>query len=193
MGNERADEGGSIIRRLLDKIPGVGGATAIHVTRAMTIARPADELYAQWRELSNQPRWMSHLESVQELDGQRSRWVARLPGSDERVEWEAEITDDEPGQRLAWRTLPDAPLEHSGEVRFRQAPAGRGTELHATLDYVPPGGTLGAGVAALFEELTAELFQDQLRHFKMLMETGEIATIEGQPKGGQDNEKEEGA
>ena len=72
-----------------------------------------------------------------------------------------------------------------------QRRANRGTEVKVVTEYNPPGGVIGdvlakpaAGIAKLFGEEPEQQIGDDLRRFKMLMEAGEIATIEGQPKGG---------
>jgi uncharacterized membrane protein len=53
------------------------------------------------------------------------------------------------------------------------------------MEYNPPGGALTATFAKLFGEEPEQQIGDELRRFKMLMEAGEIATNEGQPRGGQ--------
>jgi uncharacterized membrane protein len=68
-------------------------------------------------------------------------------------------------------------------VLFTPGPQGRGTEVRVTLDYQPPGGGLGAAVARLFGEEPSQQVMDDLRHFKELMEAGEIPTTDGQPSG----------
>src|SRR5262245_51478119 len=63
----------------------ISGDTRVHVRESVRIARPADEVFALWRQIENLPRFMSHLESVTDLGGGRSHWVAKgLAGS--RVE-----------------------------------------------------------------------------------------------------------
>lgn len=154
----------------------------LHVEQAVTIERPADELYRAWRDFEQLPRFMRHLESVVVLDERRSRWTARAPGGT-TVSWEAELVDDRPGELIRWRTLPDAAIEHHGEVRFAPASGARGTIVRVTLDYRPPAGAPGALIARLFGEEPGQQVRDDLRRFKQLMETGEIATTAGQPHG----------
>ncbi len=164
---------------------GIGGNSrdrGIIVKRSMTIDRPASELYEQWRNLENLPRFMTHLESVTRTGERQSHWVFKPPVGP-TLEWDAETTEEVANERIAWRSLPDAPIQNSGAVRFKEAPGGRGTEVHVTLEYQPPGGAAGTAVARLFEEVTAETLQNELRHFKQTVEAGEIATVEGQPSG----------
>lgn len=99
------------------------------------------------------------------------------------AEWDAEITEDEPNRRLAWRSLPGAQVDNAGEVRFEPAPGGRGTLVTAEMQYRPPAGAVGATIARLLGSSPERLVGEDLRVFKQLMETGEIATTEGQPAG----------
>lgn len=159
-----------------------GAEPGVRVERAVTINTSPEELYAFWRRLENLPRFMDHLVSVSELDARRSHWVAKAPMG-RTVEWDAEITAEEPGRRLAWRSLPGAEIENAGEVRFQPAPAGRGMELHVTLSYQPPAGTVGALVARLLGEEPERQVADDLRRLKAMLEAGEIPTTEGQTSG----------
>src|SRR5690606_18126035 len=112
---------------------------AFRVTRSITINRPADELYRYWRNFENLPNFMLHLKDVQVLDQRRSRWTAKAPAGT-TVEWEAEITEDQPDVLIAWSSLPDADVENSGEVRFEPAPRNLGTVVRVQIDYHPPAG-----------------------------------------------------
>ena len=156
----------------------------IAVQRAVTIGKPVDEIYAFWRNFENLPHFMSHLEAVkvQDGDGTRSHWVAKAPLGTS-VEWDAEITEDEPGRRIAWRSLEGATVPNEGHVDFQPAPGNRGTELHVSLTYRPPGGTLGAVVARLFGEEPGEQIGDDLRRLKRRLEVGQDPTTEGQASG----------
>ena len=60
----------------------LGGGAGIHVDEAIVVNRGISELYAFWRDLENLPRFMPHLESVEQLTDTLSRWRARGPGSD---------------------------------------------------------------------------------------------------------------
>ncbi|MGH8202881.1 MAG: SRPBCC family protein [Steroidobacteraceae bacterium] len=162
--------------------PGVSGPTDIYLERSVAISKPPQECYRFWRSFANLPRFMHGLESVQQLDERRSRWVAKGPLA-MRLEWTAEITADHPGEEIAWRTLDDAGAANAGSVRFEVAPAGRGTIVRVSLHYSPLGGTLGAGLVKLLGHDPQSRIREDLRRFKQVMETGEIATTHGQPTG----------
>ena len=156
----------------------------IHVEQAYLINRSPEDLYGFWRNFENLPGIMTHLRSVQVLDERRSHWIATAPKlAGGKVEWDAEITRDDPNQLIAWRSLPGSQIDCTGQIRFAKALGDRGTEVHVFMDYVPPAGKLGHWVATLFGEAPRRQMRDDLRNFKRLMETGEIPTIEGQSKG----------
>jgi uncharacterized membrane protein len=162
--------------------PGVSGGTDIYLERSIAVGRSPEECYRFWRALENLPRFMHSLESVQQLDERRSRWVARGPLAT-RLEWTAQITSDRPGEELAWRTLDDAGVANAGSVRFEEAPAGRGTLVRVSLHYRPLGGALGAALVKLLGHDPHSRIREDLRRFKQVMETGEIPTTRGQPAG----------
>lgn len=167
---------------------GISTATAdeagpLHVEKSVTINRPADELYAFWRDFANLPRFMKHLEEVRAQGDECSHWVARGPAGT-TVAWDAEITVDRPNETICWRSLPGAQVENAGCVRFEPAPGDRGTVVHISFDYSPPAGALGAAAAWLFGEEPNQQVAGDLRRFKNIMEAGEIPTTEGQSAGG---------
>lgn len=153
----------------------------IEVKHQVTIDRPAEELFRFWRNFENLPQFMRHLESVTTLDNTRSHWVAKAPLGN--VEWDAEIVDEQPNQRIVWRSLPNADVVNAGSVLFLPGPTGRGTEVYVVLEYDPPAGVVGATVAKLFDEEPGQQVKEDLLRFKQLMEAGEIPTNEGQPSG----------
>ncbi len=154
------------------------------VVKSFTINRPAEDCYKYWRDFTNLPRFMDHLESVEILagDGKRSRWTAKAPlGA--KVTWDAEVIADEPNRLIAWQSLEGADIKNAGSVRFKPAPGGRGTEVSVELNYEPPAGKVGAAIAKLLGEEPDIQVREDLRRFKQVMETGEIATTEGQTSG----------
>ena len=143
--------------------------------RSVTIGKPREEVFAFFRRFSNLGRFMENIERVDELDATRSHWVVKAPAG-RTGEWNARVTRDEPGRLIAWATEPGAQVKNHGVVEFRDAPGGRGVELHATLVYEPPGGALGKLAAELFAMEPGMQAKRDLRRLKMLLETGEIAT-----------------
>lgn len=154
-------------------------ADAKRIQESFTIMKSPEELYAFWRDVSNLPRFMRNVRSVEERDGNRSHWVVGGPG-DHAYEWDAEIVRDEPGRLISWRTVADADVRHSGVVQFRPAAGGRGAVVEVEIEFDPPGGAAGAALARLFGTRPKEDVREDLRRFKQLVETGEIPTTRGQ-------------
>jgi uncharacterized membrane protein len=154
----------------------------IHVEESMTINRTPWDLYLFWRNFDNLPRFMHHVKSVKVIDEKRSHWVIDGPAGKD-VQWDAEIINDEPNSLIAWRSLAGATVDNAGSVRFVPGAEGRGTEARVVIDYIPPAGRLGKFVASLFGKNPASEIREDLRRFKRLMETGEVPTTEGQPRG----------
>ena len=168
-------------------------AREIHVETSIAINKSPEELYAFWRDFKNLPIFMKNLESVTEMDRWNSHWVAKGLGG-ARVEWDAEIYNEEENKLIAWRSLENADVVNAGSVRFEKAPEGRGTYVRVTMNYNPPAGKLGATVAQLLGTEPLQLIKEDLRRLKQVLEAGEIATIAGQTSGRatvQDNAIEE--
>jgi uncharacterized membrane protein len=145
----------------------------LHTREGITVMRPVQEVYAFWRNFENFPQFMRHLESVTVTDERRSHWVAKAPAG-MSVEWDAEIIAERENETIAWRSLPGSQVFNAGTVTFMPAPRGRGTEVRVDLSYRPPLGKLASKVAMLWREEPKQQVQDDLRHFKQVMEVGEI-------------------
>lgn len=154
----------------------------IRVDKTVTINRPQGEVYRYWRNLENLPKFMKNLESVKEIDNKHSHWVAKGPGSSS-LEWTAEVINEKENELIGWRSLSGSQVANAGSVQFKPAPGGRGTILRIELQYEPPGGSVGATVAKLIGQDPERQIDEDLRRLKQLLEAGEIATIDGQPKG----------
>jgi uncharacterized membrane protein len=148
-------------------------ARAIEVRQQITVRRSPEEVYRFWRDFQNLPRFMDHLESVRIMDERRSHWVAKAPAG-ASVEWDAEMVEDRPNERIAWRSLPEGDVPNEGVVYFAPAPADQGTEIHVELHYQPPGGRLGALAAKLFGEEPSQQVKGDLRRLKQVLEVGEV-------------------
>jgi uncharacterized membrane protein len=169
----------------------LGGPGGCHVEEVITIDRSASELYAFWRNLENLPRFMQHLESVEQISAARSRWRARVPWgpgepSTQRrgiVEWNAEIINDIPHQLIAWRSLDDSDVVSAGSVHFDETGLDRGTRIRVRLQYSPPGGKIGTAVAKLLGRDAATEIREDLRRFKQLIEAEAVSPTNDQSRG----------
>ena len=151
----------------------LGGDGGVLLDESVTINRPISELYRFWRNLENLPRFMSHLESVERVTDTLSRWRARGPAGTE-VEWNAEIINEVPDQVIGWKSIEGSDVVSAGSVNFDEV--GGGTRVHVRLQYSPPGGKLGAAVARLMGRDPATEIREDLRRFKQIVESGEVAT-----------------
>ena len=153
----------------------LGMSSMSHVRHSITVYRPRQMLYDFWRDLENLPQFMQHLHRVEDVGDGRSHWVAKAPGG-LKLEWDAEIVDDVPGTRIAWRSLPSADVKNSGSVMFLETPHEDATEVIVDIHYQPPGGLIGSTLARLFgEDPTQQLWGD-LRRFKQIAESRADAT-----------------
>ena len=152
----------------------------VTVKQAFTIGRSREDCYRFWRDFTNLPQIMSHLEEVRVLDDKRSRWVAKSPTGG-TLEWDAEMTNDVPNERISWQSLPGADVDNAGTVRFEDSP--RGTVTRISMRYVAPAGRLGSWISTLLGENPDRVIREDLRNFKRVMEIGEVLTIQGQPRG----------
>jgi uncharacterized membrane protein len=145
------------------------------VGRSVTINRPRDELYAFWRDFGNLASFMENVERIDLLEDGRSHWVVAAPAG-KTVEWDSIVTQDVPGELIAWESAEGGDIKNAGKIEFKDAAPGRGTTVTATIVYDPPAGDLGKLIAKLFQKEPKVQARRELRRFKQLMETGEIST-----------------
>jgi uncharacterized membrane protein len=137
----------------------------------MRIARPVKELYGLWRDFTNLPRFMRHLDSVQCSDDRHSHWVAHLPGG-KHVEWDSEIVNDIPGKLIAWKTVGDPDIAHAGSVHFTPLPNDSGTDVRVIFDYEPPFARTIGTIASQVGLTVAKMVEEDLRQLKEYVESG---------------------
>jgi len=165
--------------KLSSKTPSTGTTPEgrIRIAQSIIVGRQPEDVYSFWRNFENLPRFMNHLESVNETSDRQTHWKSRAPGGGS-VEWDAEITADEPNRRISWRTLPSSTVENSGTVWFERATGDRGTMIRVELEYRPPFGKIGSVAASLFRENPKQQIYDDLRVMKQVLEVGEKARSE---------------
>lgn len=141
---------------------------------AVTINRPRQELYDFWRDFANLPQVLHNVEAIDAAGDGRSHW--KVAGPNGTYEWDAIVTEDVPGERIAWESAEGADVRNSGRIEFADGGPSRGTIVTAVLAYDPPAGIVGKLVAKVTQKEPAIQARRDLRRFKQLMETGEIAT-----------------
>lgn len=146
-------------------------------TSALILLTP-EQLYSAWHDLESIPMWQEEIASVVQTGPTTSHWVMKT--DDHQMEWDSEILADEPGKRIAWRSIAGEP-ENAGEVIFEPAPGGVGTMVTVLQEFRM--GKLASAWATFVGRNPKQAVIENLRHFKALMETGEIPRNQGQPSG----------
>lgn len=138
----------------------------------------ADDLYTMWRDIESIPLWQEQIREVVQTGPRTSHWV--MTSGDKTIEWDSEILSDEPGKRIAWRSI-GGDSDNAGEVVFEAAPGGRGTMVTVLQEFRM--GKLFSAWETLTGRNPKQAVVENLRHFKAFAETGEIPRTQGQPHG----------
>ena len=131
---------------------------------AMTINRSPDDMYHFWQDSDSVSALTSANTTPTREQGQR-------------------IIEEKENEQSAWNELKEAIASQGGYVHFEHAPDGRGTEVRVSFEYNGPGSMLGGRAAKLMSKPTKHQMTEKLRHFKEVLEAGEVPTTEGQPTG----------
>ncbi|HEU5147952.1 MAG TPA: SRPBCC family protein [Chryseosolibacter sp.] len=143
----------------------------VEVKTTVSLNRPRSEVYSFWRNLENLPRFMRHLDKVEEIDQTRSRWTAKGPAGVGKVSWEAEILEDHQNEFISWQSLPGSTVDNAGQVRFVETPTG--TDIRVQMTYRMPAGDLGGVAGKLFGPMAEKMMRDDIRDLKNVMEGNE--------------------
>ncbi|MDQ3646098.1 MAG: SRPBCC family protein [Actinomycetota bacterium] len=141
-------------------------------TRYAEVNAPVAEVYAYWKNFENFPAMFSDVEKVV-VDGTTSHWVVSGPAG-KSVEWDAEVTEDVPNERIAWRSVGENTVDTSGVVRFDEG-VGDATKVTVALSYDPPAGKLGEIVAEVLKDPDGQL-ERALQEFSRIVESGGLRT-----------------
>src|SRR5690554_5741410 len=147
---------------------------AINVKAEYVVNVPRQEVYNYWRRLENLPLFMKHLDSVEQLSQNQSKWNAVLPGDNGTVSWEAEIVKDIPGKLIGWKSTEGAIIDNAGKVEFYDDVNSSGTLIRVVFSYHPVAGGLGTSIARFLNPAFEKLLHQELHDFKVLIEGGEI-------------------
>ncbi|HET8907841.1 MAG TPA: SRPBCC family protein [Ktedonobacterales bacterium] len=132
----------------------------LQIQEHITVRAPAQRAYEVWHDFTRFPEFMSNVEEVRPIAGNRYHWVARVFGT--KQEWDAEVTESTPNERIAWRSVSGAP--NAGTVSMQEREPGI-TDVQVTLEYSPPAGEVGKTLDKLTKATHREVKED-LRNFK---------------------------
>src|ERR687894_107332 len=104
------------------------------VEQTIEVNLPVRTVYNQWTQFEEFPRFMQGVEEVRQLDDTHLHWVAEFGGA--RHEWDAEITEQKPDERVAWRNTDGK--DNAGVVTFHRIDDAR-TRVMVQMDFVPEG------------------------------------------------------
>ena len=136
------------------------------VAKYVRVDAPVEQVYGYWRDFTNFPSFMPHVQEVAVVGGDDSRSYWKVDGPlGSTAEWEAEIVEDVPNEKIAWRSVEGSKVDTSGVVRFDSRNGH--TDVEVALDYDPPGGAAGEIAAKLFEN-PSEQIEDALDRFKKI-------------------------
>ncbi|TCD03757.1 SRPBCC family protein [Pedobacter psychroterrae] len=152
---------------------------AISIIEHITVNVPVEKVYAFWRDLSNLPKFMKHLKSVEEIDQEVSVWTANTPGGLIDLKWNAQITREQADEYIGWQSMEDSMIDNAGKVEFKQTLNGTGTELHIEIDYFPPAGSVGRGITSLFNGTFERMIREDIQNFKAHVETVDFKQYAG--------------
>lgn len=141
----------------------------MHIEKSIEVDAPLKNVYNQWTQFQEFPKFMQGIEQVQQLDNKRLHWVAEIGGK--RKEWDAEIFEQVPDQKIAWRSTSGA--ANAGIVSFQPVAANR-TQVTVRMEYEPEGAIehLGAAMGAVGTRIEGDLkrFRDFIQ--SRIKETG---------------------
>ncbi|HET7725702.1 MAG TPA: SRPBCC family protein [Candidatus Limnocylindrales bacterium] len=138
------------------------------VEQSIDVDVPVRVAYDQWTQFEEFPRFMEGVESVRQIDDTHLHWVAEIGGK--RKEWDAEITQQEPDQRVAWTATSGA--RNAGSVDFHRLDDHR-TRVTLTMDIDPEGVVENIGDAVGVPDATV---RRDLERFKEFIESRGTAT-----------------
>lgn len=144
------------------------------IEQSIEVEAPIRAVYDQWTQFETFPKFMDHVESVEQIDDTHLKWTASIAGKTEQ--WNAEVTEQHPDERVAWKSTSGAP--HAGVVTFHRISDGK-TKVLLQLDAEPR--TLVEKIGDKLGVLDREAKGD-LERFKTFIESREGNTT-GQWRG----------
>lgn len=152
--------GGMMLSKKLKQNRGFGASSS--VAESIEINVPVKTAYNQWTQFEDFPQFMKSVKEIRQLDNKHLHWVANVAG--ETKEWDAEITEQIPDKRIAWRSVTG--VKNGGVATFHKI-SDNVTRVMVQMDYEPDGAleTVGDAIGAVRMEL-----RSNLHNFKEMLE-----------------------
>lgn len=138
------------------------------IEKTIEVDRPVRSVYNQWTQFEDFPRFMAGVKQVTQIDDTHVHWEAEIWGRN--VEWDAEITEQDPDRRISWRSVSGAP--NAGTVRFEPLGNDR-TRVRLVMAYEPQGAVENVGDAL---GLLDARVQSTVQDFKKFIESRGVET-----------------
>jgi uncharacterized membrane protein len=127
----------------------------------------ARRCYDYWRDLTHPPNIFDDVEEVTQTGEDTYHWKVTGPAG-KTIEWEARITEDVPGSKIAWESTGEGHVETAGNVQFEDK--GERCAITVALKYDPPGGVAGEMVTKLSSQDPEKQLRRALESFKDVAE-----------------------
>jgi len=138
----------------------------IALERTVLIEAPIEQVFDTWADCENFPRFMSNVQSVRALGGDRSHWTIRGPAG-VGVEFDS-VTQMQRPNEIAWHSEPGSRVQCDGRVTL--VPEGTGTRVSVRMTYRAPGGALGHAVSSILGANPKQAFEEDLHRMKQFVE-----------------------
>jgi uncharacterized membrane protein len=159
--------GGMMLKKQMEKKQGrMGASESSSITESIEVGVPVRTAYNQWTQFEDFPQFMASVTEIRQLDDRRLHWKAKVMG--EEKEWNAEITEQIPDKRIAWRSTSGAP--NSGVVTFHRI-SNSCTRVTLQLSYEPEGAMEKLG--DMLGAMRLEARQNLQRYKEMLEKRGQ--------------------
>jgi uncharacterized membrane protein len=140
-----------------------------HIEKTIEVEKPVEQVYAQWTQFEEFPRFMENVEQVRQLDDKHLEWKAKVAGT--ARQWKAEIVEQQPNRMIAWRAITGD--RNDGKVEFQ--PVDGRTRVRLAIDYDPPAGIAGE-VGDTLVQATPGRVESDLKRFKQYIEKRDAPT-----------------
>lgn len=153
--------GSVILSKQLKKSRESGMSSTIEESIEVNV--PVSTAYNQWTQFEDFPKFMESVHEVRQIDDRHLHWRANIAGKEEQ--WDAEITEQIPDDRIAWRSV--GGVKNSGVVTFHKISDAK-TRIMLQMDYEPQGVDEKVGNALGLVKMQA---RSNLKRFKELLES----------------------